>query len=75
MLAHDLRSKYCYTIRERTMLALINELTDIPDWDRKIFDTNFVFEWKSAKLMTGQDVTRSMVDWVRRQSAMINWSL
>ncbi len=47
------------------MLALINELTDIPDWDRKIFDPNFVFEWKSVKLMTGQDVTRSMADWAR----------
>ena len=46
------------------MLSLINELTDMRDWDRKIFDPDFTFEWKSAKTMSGQDVTRSMVDWV-----------
>lgn len=50
------------------MLAWINELTDIPDWRCKIFDTGFVFKWKSAKVLTGQDVTRSMVDWVRFNS-------
>ena len=50
------------------MLAWINELTDIPDWQCKIFDTEFVFKWKSAKVLTGQDVTRSMADWVRFNS-------
>ncbi len=46
------------------MLALINELTDMPDWHRKIYDPDMVFEWKSAKLLSGRDITRSMVDWV-----------
>lgn len=46
------------------MLALINELTEIPDWQYKIYDPDFVFKWKSAKVLTGQDVTRSMADWV-----------
>ena len=46
------------------MLALINELTDIPDWDRKIFENDFTFKWKSEKLMSGKDITRSMADWV-----------
>ena len=50
------------------MLAWINELTDIPDWQCKIFDPDFVFRWKSAKVLTGQDVTRSMADWVRLNS-------
>ena len=58
-------STFCYTVRELTMLKLINELTDMPDWDRKIFDPDFTFEWKSSKLMSGKDVTRSMADWVR----------
>ena len=49
------------------MIALINELTDMPDWDRKVFDPDFVFEWKSAKVMSGRDVTRSMADWVSFQ--------
>ena len=46
------------------MLMLINELTDMPNWDRKIFDPDFTFEWKSSKVIYGKDVTRSMADWV-----------
>lgn len=55
--------KFCYTQRELTMLALINELTDMPEWQRSIFDPDVTFEWKSQKLLTGQDVTRAMLDW------------
>lgn len=46
------------------MLALMNELTDMADWERRIFENDFTFKWKSEKLMTGKDVTRSMADWV-----------
>ena len=44
------------------MLALINELTDMPDWDRKVFENDFTFKWKSEKLMSGKDITRSIAD-------------
>lgn len=63
--ANLISSTFCYTVRELNMLMLINELTDMPDWDCKIFDTDFTFEWKNSKLMSGKDVTRSMADWVR----------
>lgn len=56
--------RYCYTAREITMITLINEFTDMPDWHRKIFDPDLVFEWKSGKLLIGRDITRSMIDWV-----------
>lgn len=46
------------------MLALINELTDMPEWHRKIYDNDFTFRWRSEKVMSGIDVHRSMVDWV-----------
>lgn len=46
------------------MIALMNELTDIPNWERKIFDSDFTFKWKNAQLMSGKDVTRPMADWV-----------
>ena len=46
------------------MIAWMNSLTDMPDWDRKIFDPEFTFQWKSAKLLTGYDTIRSMTDWV-----------
>ncbi|KAI4088586.1 MAG: hypothetical protein L6R37_008177 [Teloschistes peruensis] len=55
--------QYGYAVRELTMIALINELTDMPDWDQKVFDPDFAFAWKSAKVMGGRDITRSMVDW------------
>ena len=45
------------------MLALMNELTDSHEWQRAIFDPDFTFEWKSAKVMSGRDITRSMADW------------
>lgn len=48
------------------MLALINQLTDMANWERKIFDTDFTFKWKSALVLSGRDVTRSMADWVSR---------
>ncbi|KAL8774321.1 MAG: hypothetical protein Q9209_001072 [Squamulea sp. 1 TL-2023] len=54
---------FCYTMREISMIAWMNTLTDMSGWERRIFDTEFTFEWKSAKLLTGYDVTRSMVDW------------
>ena len=53
------------------MLSLINELTDTRDWDSRIFDPDFTFKWKSTKTMSGQDVTRSMADWVRLTSDLV----
>ena len=47
------------------MITLINELTDMPEWHRKIFDTDFAVRWKSEKMMGGLEVYRSMADWVR----------
>ena len=44
------------------MIAWINELSDMPDWHQKMFDPDFIFQWKSAKLLAGG--TRSMADWV-----------
>ena len=66
-------STFCYTVRELTMLAWINELTDMPNWQCKIFNPQFVLEWKSAKVITDQDVTRSMADWVRLDSRSSGW--
>lgn len=53
------------------MLALINELTDMPKWHHKIFDNEFTFKWKSEKIMSGNDVHRSMTDWVAGTKSQI----
>lgn len=57
-------SEFCYTVRELTMLARINELTDLPNKNSKVFEPDLMLEWKSAKIMAGGDVTRSIADWV-----------
>lgn len=46
------------------MLAWINELTDMPDWQSKIYDPEFVSKWKSVKMLTAPDMIRSLADWV-----------
>lgn len=51
----------------------MNELTDMPEWHCKIFDDDFTFTWKSAKVMTGLDIHRSMADWVRRLNTEPEW--
>lgn len=65
----NIKRQFCYTVRELTTLAWINELTDLPHWHSKVFDPDFMFEWKSAKIMGGGDVTRSMADWVSENKA------
>ena len=44
------------------MRSLINELTDDRDWGRKVVDTAFTFERKTATTLSGRDVTRSIAD-------------
>lgn len=48
------------------MLAWMNQLTDVADWDRKIFEKDFVDDWKSRTLSKHTDATHGMVEWVRR---------
>ena len=59
-------------IREVCMLKLVNDLTDKPEWWRKIHDPEIVARWKAEALaMTWQDYrdyadfTPDMVDAVR----------
>lgn len=35
------------TLRERRMLDFITQITDKPEWDRKVFDDEIVSKWKS----------------------------
>ncbi|KAF9270595.1 hypothetical protein L218DRAFT_914736 [Marasmius fiardii PR-910] len=38
------------TVREQKMLVVMNELTDKPEWERKVFDDSTVEKWKSEAL-------------------------
>ena len=44
------------------MLNLIDEVTDVRDWSRKVVDRDFSFERKSATTLSARDVKRSMAD-------------
>lgn len=35
------------TLRERRMLDFMTQITDKPDWDRKVFDDVIVAKWKA----------------------------
>ncbi|KAF7968069.1 hypothetical protein HWV62_32055 [Athelia sp. TMB] len=51
-------------LREFTMMRLMNEITDKPDWDSKIFDETIVAKWKAEALSADQgDVTQKMVNY------------
>ncbi|KAK1233198.1 hypothetical protein PQX77_003657 [Marasmius sp. AFHP31] len=52
------------TVRERTMLAMINEITDKPDWDRKVNDKTIVSKWRNEALgREGADISQAMFDY------------
>ncbi|KAF5383274.1 hypothetical protein D9615_005045 [Tricholomella constricta] len=53
------------TLREFTMLRLMNEITDKPDWHKKIADDGIVAKWRAEALAAApeKDITESMVDW------------
>ncbi|KAF2802928.1 uncharacterized protein BDZ99DRAFT_468593 [Mytilinidion resinicola] len=40
----------CMTVRERSMLAMVNQITDKPEWARKVFDEEIVAKWRTEAL-------------------------
>ena len=46
------------------MLALMNELTDDPEWAQLIHTTTFIQEWKENALAQHAGLTSLMADWV-----------
>ena len=53
------------TIRELNMMAIMDKITDKPDWDKKVFDNTIIAKWRQEALATeGMDVSEKMFDWV-----------
>ena len=53
------------TVRELNMMAIMDKITDKPDWDKKVFDNTIVPKWRQEALGTqGMDVSEKMFDWV-----------
>ncbi|KAM6491139.1 Protein of unknown function (DUF4246) domain containing protein [Amanita muscaria] len=46
------------------MMKLMNQITDKPDWNIKVFDDNIANRWKNEALdVEDVDITQGMVDW------------
>ena len=53
------------TVRERTMMAIMNSITDKPEWSRKVFDESIARKWRQEAMEDENwDVTEKMLDWV-----------
>ena len=60
------------TVRERTMLALMDSITDKVDWDRKVFDETITNKWRQEAFDSENgDVTEKMFDWVSTSMRMM----
>ena len=53
------------TVRELNMIRLMDQITDKPSWDRKVFDDAVNEKWKQeARDAEDLDITEAMLDWV-----------
>lgn len=52
------------TVRERTMIAMMDSITDKPEWDRKILDEKIVGKWRQEAVDSERDISEKMLDWV-----------
>ena len=60
------------TVRELNMIQLMNQISDKPSWDRKVFDETVTKKWRQEALDAEDlDVTEAMLDWVS-QVSLIN---
>ncbi|RFU23923.1 hypothetical protein B7463_g12415, partial [Scytalidium lignicola] len=50
------------TLRELDMIRIMENITEKPNWDSKVFDTAITSRWKEEAL--GNNVTKAMMNWV-----------
>ncbi|KAF8971362.1 hypothetical protein BDZ97DRAFT_1901571 [Flammula alnicola] len=51
------------TLREFTMLQLMNSITDKPDWHVKVNNPEITTKWRDEALASDNDITPKMIDW------------
>ncbi|KAF8993787.1 hypothetical protein BDQ17DRAFT_1252472 [Cyathus striatus] len=52
------------TLRELTMLHIMEELTDKPSWETKILNETITSKWRKEILTSGEDVSSKMIDFI-----------
>ena len=49
------------TVREKRMMAFINEVTDKPEWERKVFDEGIVAKWREEASARPEELNGDVV--------------
>ncbi|KAH9475906.1 hypothetical protein JR316_0011467 [Psilocybe cubensis] len=62
-LYHGFINQRLTTLREFTMMQLMNTITDKPGWQIKVYDPKISYKWKEEALSSGKDISSKMVDW------------
>ena len=63
----DTRRGPLLTIREYTMLQVMNRITDKHKWNIKIFDKNITQKWRDEAVgIEGRDISEKMMNYVSR---------
>ncbi|QQK44526.1 Histone H2B [Penicillium digitatum] len=52
------------TLREMRMVEFMEDLTDIPEWWKKVFEPATQEKWKKAAMNSGKDITLNMAEWI-----------
>ncbi|KAJ5787075.1 hypothetical protein N7457_002065 [Penicillium paradoxum] len=52
------------TLREIHMVEFMEDLTDIPEWWKKVHDPKFQEQWKKDAMGSGKDITLNMAQWI-----------
>ncbi|KAJ5115280.1 Protein of unknown function DUF4246 [Penicillium alfredii] len=52
------------TLREIQMVDVMEDLTDIPEWWKKIFQPGVAEDWKKNAMDTRADITLNMAEWI-----------
>ncbi|EDP55589.1 hypothetical protein V8F44DRAFT_485829 [Aspergillus fumigatus] len=58
------RSQPVLTLREIGMVRVMERITDMPDWHKKVFNHDVTETWKKEAMAGPEDISKSMADWI-----------
>ncbi|OQE21645.1 hypothetical protein PENSTE_c011G02177 [Penicillium steckii] len=64
---HDEYPGDLVTHREILMMQVMNNITEKPEWNEKVFDEKITTRWRNEIAQSGQDVTIKMMDWIIKE--------
>lgn len=62
-------------VREVAMMAVMDQLTDKPDWHRKVFDPEIVSKWKSESMAVPDAEWIDLVDSYKNDADVEGWGI